>query len=586
MNKKNIFTEDDIQKIINLYQSDISVAEICKLYNIATIHIQKILKNNNVFKPNYLTKIKYDIAIKLLNKQEFIQKFEELNNLQKLADYYGCGRDLIISMLKRYDLCVLMTYEKKNKRIDELKKNVLSRENLLKLYHDQHITFENICKQFKIAKSSLIKIFKEYNIKVRSHIESQLPKNYNNFSKDVNYLQEIRNKCNNIHEVAKLLNCGRDVATRLFKQNNLAMYTNEVRDRLYRDRFSLHYPEYEILEKHSTYIEIKHKKCNYVFDMGVCMLSLRIRNNTTNFLCPKCFRRKSTSTNEQLVANYIRELLPNIEIHQNVKTLLRKNREIDIYIPSKNIAIEYCGLYYHSEDMGKYKEYHKEKYNLCKEKGIRLITIFEDEWLHKQDIVKSKLTHILNMTNKKIYARNCVIREILSSIKNTFLEQYHLQGKDKSKIKLGIYHNDELVGVCTFSHLSIAKGKFKKDNTKMELNRYATSIHVVGGLGKCIAYLKRYYDVRELITFADLRWSDGNVYKKLGFIELYETSPNYWYIPPKAIYRLHRYNFRKNILFSKFENVDLSKTEVKIMQDNKYRRIWDCGSKKFSLIFN
>ena len=167
---------------------------------------------------------------------------------------------------------------------------------------------------------------------------------------------------------------------------------------------------------------------------------------------PRClicypFIIKSTSNSEKEIAQFLQGILPNEEIQTNIRTMLRDNRELDIYIPSKKIAIEYNGLYWHGELNGKDKNYHINKTMECNKKGVRLIQIFEDEWVYKQEIVKNRLKHILGVISIKIYARNCNIKEISAREKNEFLNNVHIQGEDKSGVKLGAFHDNELVSL-------------------------------------------------------------------------------------------------------------------------------------------
>jgi len=120
-------------------------------------------------------------------------------------------------------------------------------------------------------------------------------------------------------------------------------------------------------------------------------------------------------------------------------------------IPSKKLAIEYCGLYWHSESMGKNRNYHIKKLNMCTDKGYRLITIFEDEWVNKRNITESRLMNVLGINkSKRIYARKCVVKEISATQARMFCEQNHLQGYTGSNIKIGAYYNTELVAVMYF----------------------------------------------------------------------------------------------------------------------------------------
>jgi len=250
-------------------------------------------------------------------------------------------------------------------------------------------------------------------------------------------------------------------------------------------------------------------------------------------------------------------------------------KELDIYIPEKNLAIECNGNYWHSEVTGnKDKKYHLDKTNQCNDKGIRLIHIFEDEWKYKRDIVKSRLHHILGNSNKSIYARKTEIREISPKEKRDFLEKTHIQGNDKSKIKLGMYYENELISVMTFSKRKIF------NNPDWELSRFSTKYNVTGGATKLFKYFIRNYNPQKIITYSDIRWNTGNVYDKLGFTKLSQTSPGYFYL--KSNQRINRINFQKHKLKDKLEIFDEALTEWENMQLNEYDRIWDCGNYKYS----
>jgi hypothetical protein len=206
-----------------------------------------------------------------------------------------------------------------------------------------------------------------------------------------------------------------------------------------------------------------------------------------------------------------------------------------------------------------------------------LIQIFEDEWLFKKDIVKSRLKHILGLAPTiLIHGRKCKIQEINSKIKNDFLDKYHIQGNDRCIIKLGAFYNNELVSVMTFSSGNIAKGSFKEDGV-WELNRFCSNheYRIPGIASKLLAYFKINFEWKEIFSYADRRWSNGNLYYKLGFQLDSITKPNYWYV--KGYRRIHRFNLRKRI----DEPKDLS--EFKLRDSEGYLRIWDCGHLKFAM---
>jgi hypothetical protein len=267
--------------------------------------------------------------------------------------------------------------------------------------------------------------------------------------------------------------------------------------------------------------------------------------------------------------------------------------ELDIYYPKHKLAIEYNGLMFHSFGKSEYSMFnnyydekvnkfnHLNKTNLCKDREIQLLHIFENEWLNgtKREIWKSIISNKLGLIKNKVYARKCYIQEISVKTKNTFLNTNHLQGEDISKIKLGLYYNDELVSVMTFG-----KSRFNK-NYEYELIRFANKINtnVIGGASKLFSYFKRNFSPNSIITFADKRYSDGNLYEVLGFNYLRESKPNYFYFTPSEMELKSRVQFQKHKLKDKLLEFDANSTESENMFNNGYRRIWDCGNYVYGL---
>jgi hypothetical protein len=288
--------------------------------------------------------------------------------------------------------------------------------------------------------------------------------------------------------------------------------------------------------------------------------------------CPKCGIKYDKSEGE--IKKFIKLL--GINIIENSRDILN-GKELDIFIPSHNIAIEYNGLYWHSEEFVN-KNYHLNKTNLCEKKDIKLIHIFEDEWLYKQNIVKSRIKNVLGLTEYKIYSRKCVIREVLSKDSKEFLDGNHTQGNVNSKIKLGLYYDNDLVSIMTFGGLRKSTGGISKEHS-YELLRFCNKLdtNVIGGAGKLLKYFIKTYNPKEIISYADRRWSQGDLYEKIGFEFIHNSQPNYFYINGKK--REHRFGYRKDILVKKGFDPKLS--EHQIMLDRGVHRIYDCGNKKY-----
>lgn len=291
--------------------------------------------------------------------------------------------------------------------------------------------------------------------------------------------------------------------------------------------------------------------------------------------CPVCGQQLSLGENE--ISNLIKEYGFNIQTRNRN---LISPYELYIYIPEKNIAIEYNGLRWHSEQFKGDNNYHVTKTEMCNEKGIELIQIFEDEWLEHKEIVKSKIKHILGLNHllPKIYARNCIIKEINYDKARDFLNKNHIQGFAHSSIYLGCYYQNEIVSVMTFKIEA-------KNSNKWELTRFATDItkRCVGAGGKLFKYFIKNYNPSEVKSFADRRWTtnkDNNLYTKLGFKLDKILKPDYKYTIENINKRFHKFNFRKNILHKKY-NLPLSMTENEMVKNIKAHKIWDCGLYKY-----
>jgi len=252
----------------------------------------------------------------------------------------------------------------------------------------------------------------------------------------------------------------------------------------------------------------------------------------------------------------------------------RDGLEVDIYLPELNIGFEFNGLYFHS-DKFKEKNYHLDKTNYFKEKGIRIIHIWEDDWDNRKEIVKSQISNLFGINTEKIFARKCDVREIKDSkIISEFLNNNHIQGRVNSSLKLGLYFNDELVSLMTFDN---NEGRKKMELGGYNLNRFCNKkgTNVVGGASKLLSYFMKNYDVKRIVSYADKDWSVGNLYKVLGFINIGVNGPDYKYIVKGC--RVHKSRYKKSKLKTEL-------TESKQMELNGINKIFDCGKLKFEKV--
>ena len=310
----------------------------------------------------------------------------------------------------------------------------------------------------------------------------------------------------------------------------------------------------------------------------------RIKDNTeicTNLLPIQKYHGKGT-TLELFIQSILNEY--NIDYMCNDRTILN-GKELDIYIPSKKIAIECNGIYWHSRE-NKPILYHINKYKECYDKGIQLITVWEDWVINYKNIIKSLLINKLGLCDITIYARKCEVRELDTKTTNNFLNQNHIQQKTYASIKLGLYYKDELVSVMTFGKKKGCLGNRYNITNEYELSRFCNklNIRVVGGASKLLKYFIDNYNPSSIYSFSSNDISNGNLYKQLGFETDYKINQSYWYIDMQNMKRYHRTTFTKDrIIKLGLASDDKNWKEIEVMRNNKFFQIYDSGQLKWIL---
>lgn len=246
--------------------------------------------------------------------------------------------------------------------------------------------------------------------------------------------------------------------------------------------------------------------------------------------------------------------------------------EIDIYLPELGLGFEFNGLYWHSE-LHKDKKYHLNKTESCLKEGIQLIHIWEDDWIYKNEIVKSRILNLLGKS-QKVYARKCQIKEVSTKDSKEFLVTNHIQSDCISQIRLGLYLDQKLIGLMTFGKRGL--------NKEVELLRWCCKlgITIVGGASKLLKWAISKYKIRNVISYADRSWSNGNLYQKLGFNEVAKTGIDYWWVVNGQ--RSNRLNWSKQKLVQNGLLLD-GETEWQCMWRLERYRIYGPGNLKFRL---
>ena len=279
----------------------------------------------------------------------------------------------------------------------------------------------------------------------------------------------------------------------------------------------------------------------------------------------------SVSAAEREIVDWLKKVVPNESIRTSVRSIIPP-RELDIYLPHQKVAIEFNGLWWHSERFGKDSSYHYEKHRACAEQGIRLIHVWEDQWRDKKELVKRMLAVKLGVSQlPRIYARNTTIVSLRYKEVKPFLEKNHIQGAATGFLYLGLKHDEDLVAAMVLH----------RQGTNLVLSRYATSCAVVGGHSKLLKWVDANIGYEAIITFADLEVSDGNLYEKTGFVKDRLLKPDYRYLYKDQ--RQHKFGFRKErfrkdplLLF------DESLSEKELADLNEIPRIWDSGKIRYT----
>ncbi len=249
--------------------------------------------------------------------------------------------------------------------------------------------------------------------------------------------------------------------------------------------------------------------------------------------------------------------------------------EIDCYIPSKKLAFEFDGMFYHSEIGGrKSKFYHLAKTELCAKIGVKLIHIFEDEWNCKKGIVKSRICNLLGKHEVTLFARKCTVQRVQDKVSRNFLTNNHLQGSIRSKVSYGLFYNGDLISLMTFG-----RNRFSSKQ-QWELLRFCNKLgyHIPGAASRLLKHFISDFKPISIVSYADRRWSSGKLYEALGFTLDHFSEPNYWYLAPKTLFRSSRMQFQKSKLSSLLQTFDIELTEIENMRANGYDRIFDCGN--------
>jgi hypothetical protein len=288
---------------------------------------------------------------------------------------------------------------------------------------------------------------------------------------------------------------------------------------------------------------------------------------------PLCLPENRPNNKQQ---NEIRDWLNSLGFKFNNDFTVLENRELDIYDPEQKFAIEFCGIFWHAEDSfsPKLRSYHHDKWRRCKDKGIQLVTIFDDEWRDRNEVCKSLILSKLGIFDRRLQGRKCDVKEISKEEMKSFCGVNHLQGANKlSRVCFGLFHGEDMVGA-----VDLGNHHRKKESGLVVLTRlcFKPGVNVIGGAGKlfkaCVDWCSA-NGIDKIVSWSDNRYSDGGVYDKMGFIRAGELPPDYYYVDMKN----PKCRIGKQSQSKKNSGCPEGMTELQWANSRGLSRIWDCG---------
>lgn len=571
---------NDLDNIINLYIYRFTdTVTLAKMYNVSSSAVSEILRRNNITNE--------------LREKNVIDVVRFNSDCTSVDDMYSRVCQLFNIPFKRFKYIL-----KKHKVV--IKQNNVNKTNIIKLLKAGY-TIQYISRSLNYSYSTVRKIAKDSNIEPgliqrfkqlvsKTELEAMLGKmscleigkKYGVYSKDVviraakdyqihfgispstkrmllnkKWCEQAYNQHKSYLIIASLLgDVGADTVSYYLQ------IKHKIPKILLKDEFPM------LNDK--TYVESIYKNQSIAGAAGIVGCTPWLFKE---FLIKHEIPIKNdfqTSIGEHELVKFIKSL--GITVVCNERSVIAP-KELDIVCHDHNIAIEYCGVYYHSSKF-KDRNYHKEKLEATNRAGYRLITIFEHEWQNHKDIVKKKISNIFHVsTDERIYARNTSISLVSEADARIFLQQHHIQGFTKASVRLGLFFNQKLVALMCLK---------KEKEMHYNLVRFASSCNVIGGFTKLLSAFKRNYDYNQIVTFADLRWSQlENMYSMHGFVKEKVLNPAFMWVSRGGVYR--REKFMKSKQSQLLKTFDPALTEEENCFNNNIFKLYDCGKIKYTI---
>lgn len=599
---KNNYTVLEKQLLEQLYQEERKTAkEIAEMFHLSKANIKWLFLKYNITKPNATEWIEKHIGFDKVKRVVFelgvqkgsqklkltydtlrdyclakdipVDKFDQLKviyskediermwfetlSLERLAKKLGVSYSLSKKMMDHYGLELVHPktieekpcYKTKEQQIVEK----FGKDYLIELYKKLNPDASKVLCDFlgldETFRRPLAIMFEKWGMPIKTSLEKEKDRMKKELSKEL--LEDLHiNKWYSKTDLMEKFKVSRNCIDWAFPYFGVKFIENQ-------ERFLSNPPSVEKLKE--LYIEkgLDSHEMAKIFKVDYPFMS--------EYLVSKGIHKKGNKYEVE-----IHNLFPSLSVHN--QGILPGRAEIDFLNKEKQIGIEFNGCYWHSESVREDKYYHVKKSNMAAEKGIFIYHIFEYEWWNKSKkaIMLSQINNFFGK-NVKIPARKCSLRLVESKEANAFLKENHIQGSSYSPENIGLYYKENLLAIMSFG-----KPRFT-DSYEWELHRYCSKkgVNVVGGASKIFKAFLKQYKPTSIVSYSDIAKTKGNLYNILGFKQVGQSEPNYvWW---KQLTVLSRYSCQKYKLVK--QGFDPNKTEVQIMHERGFSRIWDCGNK-------
>ena len=305
--------------------------------------------------------------------------------------------------------------------------------------------------------------------------------------------------------------------------------------------------------------------------------------------CRFCWYESSQSAGENEVADWLTSL--GFRIERNQRGLMDSNFEIDIYLPDFKAGIEYNGCYWHSDRHERNHRQQETKHAFARHAGLRLLTVWDFDWLHQPDIIKAHILHALGQsTAHRIGARQCTVVTLAHTAASAFYQQNHLQGPVRGGVvHLGLVHHQQLVAAMSFTRGGTRRGKASVG--EWELARYATAAIVPGGASRLFKHFTANYQPAIVWSFSDQQSFAGDLYHRLGFQEDGKLPADYRVVHPRTLRVWHKSLWQRRSIPKRMDELGINnpfdpatdpRTERAIQDELRMLRVWDAGKTRWA----